>query len=87
MLADTNPRIAAERSSRTQPLTDREVTDLLKKVDTVIVARGPRVETIEGSRARLSDLTGPTGNYRAPMLVMGKKLLVGYNAAALESFL
>jgi hypothetical protein len=87
VLARTNISIATERSSRTQPLTDREVMDLLNKVDTVIVARGSRVETIEGSRARPSDLTGPTGNYRAPMLVMGKKLLVGYNAAALESLL
>lgn len=87
MLADTNTPIVVERSSRKQPLTDREVRALLKEVDTVIVARGSKVETLESSRARPSDLTGPTGNYRAPMLVMGKKLLVGFNAAALERLL
>ena len=59
----------------------------MKEVDTVIVARGSKVETIEGRRPKLSDLTGPTGKYRAPMLRKGKTLLVGFNAAALESLL
>ena len=87
MLAKTKTRVASERSSRSQPLTDSEVMALLKKVDTVIVARGSKIETIEGRAAQPSDLTGPTGNYRAPMLRKGKTLLVGFNAAALESLL
>ena len=35
----------------------------------------------------LDALKGPTGNYRAPMLLAKRKLIVGFNAEALDELL
>ena len=79
--------VRAERSSRKEPLSDREARDLLGKVSRVIVCKGKQANPIPAAKARPADLKGPTGNYRAPMLRKGKTLLVGFNAEALESLL
>jgi hypothetical protein len=76
--------VKVERSSRKEPMTEAEVRALLRKVDTVILARGARVARLPAREARPSDLKGPTGNYRAPMVLRGRTLVVGFNAEALE---
>lgn len=75
---------AEERSSRKDPLSDDDVRALLKRVKTVIVAKGKKVRTMKASEAGLDDFKGPTGNYRAPMVLAGTTLLVGFNAESLE---
>jgi arsenate reductase-like glutaredoxin family protein len=84
VLDERGSTIVSERNSRREPLTDAEARKLLKQVGRVIVARGRKVETLDAGRARVADLKGPTGNYRAPMLRRGKTLLVGFNAEALQ---
>jgi len=76
--------VAAERSSRKEPLSDKDARELLRKVARVVVCKGKKSTEIAASRAKLADLKGPTGNYRAPMLVAGKTLLVGFNREALD---
>jgi arsenate reductase-like glutaredoxin family protein len=80
-------RIVEERSARKEPLTDAEVRKLLGRVRSVTVARGKKVQTLDAGRVKPADLKGPTGNYRAPMVLRGKRLIVGYNADALEELL
>ncbi|MCP4664363.1 MAG: hypothetical protein GY856_53955 [bacterium] len=87
MLEETDWSVAEERSSRKDPFTDAEVRDLLRSVDTVVVAKGKRMATHPASETELDALKGPTGNYRAPMVRKGSTLLVGFHADALEELL
>ncbi|MEM7582341.1 MAG: hypothetical protein AAF560_03090 [Acidobacteriota bacterium] len=73
-----------ERNSRKQPLDDAGARELLSDVSTVIVVRGKKRREIAVSDVALDDLKGPTGNYRAPMVRSGDRLLVGFNVEALE---
>ena len=61
---------------------------LLSGVDTLIAAKGKKVETFDLKAARPSDdellarLMGPTGNLRAPTARVGRTLVVGFSEAA-----
>jgi arsenate reductase-like glutaredoxin family protein len=79
--------VREERSSRKEPLSDKEVRELLSRVGRVIVSKGKKSTVLPAGKAKPADLRGPTGNYRAPMIRKGKTLLVGFNAEALEDFL
>ena len=87
MLDKRQVRVAEERSARKEPLTNKEARALLKRVSEVIVARGTRFERRPASKTRTTDLKGPSGNYRAPMLIKGRTLLVGFNAEALSELI
>ncbi len=87
MLASRATKVAEERSSRKAPLTDREARGLLSEVDRVIVARGRSVRELAAAEASLADLKGPTGKYRAPMILRDRTLLVGWNQDGLERLL
>jgi hypothetical protein len=56
----------------------------LKEVDEVLIAKGKAVRTVRARAATLDDLRGPTGNFRAPMVRIGRRLLVGFHAETLE---
>jgi len=73
-----------ERSSRKEPFSDEDVKALLKGVREVRIARGRKVVVQPAKESSPDDLKGPTGNYRAPILQIGKTLLVGFNQDALE---
>ena len=87
MLDRTKARIAEERSSKSAPMKDADVKALLAVVDEVIVAKGKKAVTLAAKEATLDGLKGPTGNYRAPMLRVGRKLLVGFHPDTLEALL
>jgi arsenate reductase-like glutaredoxin family protein len=61
---------------------------LLKGIDTLVAAKGKKVETFDLTNARpddatlLSRLLGPTGNLRAPTARVGRTLVVGFSEAA-----
>ncbi len=76
-----------ERSSREDPLDNTDARALIDRVSRVRIARGRKVVELPAAEASLDDLKGPTGNYRAPMVVAGKTLLVGFNVEALEELL
>lgn len=83
MLQENAARVIRERSSRREPLTDPEARELVRNARRVIVARGRKVVEIDPDKVRLDDLKGPSGNYRAPMILTGRTLLVGFNLEAL----
>lgn len=83
MLEQTGSAIASERSTSRQPLDDADVRQLLAAADRVIIARGRSRRELAAANTELTDLKGPTGNYRAPMLVIGSTLIVGFSPAVL----
>ena len=85
MLAEKKVAVAEERSTKQAPLTDAEVRKLLAAVETVSIARGRSVEERPAKGVKPADLKGPTGNFRAPMVRRGKKLLVGFHPASLAA--
>lgn len=87
MLDRTKARIAEERSSKSAPMTDSDVKALLASVAQVVIAKGKKAVTLAAKEATLDGLKGPTGNYRAPMIRVGKKLLVGFHPDTLEALL
>ncbi len=87
MLDRTKARIAEERSSKSAPMTDADVKALLAAVDEVVVAKGKKVVTVAAKEATLDGPKGPTGNYRAPMVRVGKRLLVGFHPETREALL
>jgi hypothetical protein len=87
VLSKTRAKVTEERSSRKAPLADADVRALLAQVDEILVVRGRRIERIPSSRAKLADLKGPTGGYRAPILRRGRTLLVGFHAESLAALL
>lgn len=64
---------------------DSEALDLLDGKTTLHVAKGKKVTEVDLRKDRPEDdvltglMLGPTGNLRAPTLVVGKKVVVGYN--------
>ena len=84
MLDKTKPRIATTRLAKKDPLSEKDVRALLKEVDEIVVAKGKAARTVPALEAKLDDLRGPTGNFRAPMLRIGRRLLVGFHEETLR---
>jgi glutaredoxin len=55
--------------------------DLLASADRLIVAKGKKVVEVDlGDReAAVAAMLGPTGNLRAPTLVIGRTVVVGFH--------
>jgi len=87
VLERTKARITEERSSKSAPMRDADVKALLAAVDEVVVAKGKAARSLAAKDVALDDLKGPTGNYRAPMLRVGRKLLVGFHPDTLAALL
>ncbi len=68
-------------------MMDADVKALLASVQEVVIAKGKAVRALAAKDAVPDDLKGPTGNYRAPMLRVGRKLLVGFHPDTLEALL
>ena len=79
MLDATKARVAATRLAKKDPLSEKDVRGLLKEVDEVVIAKGKSARTVPARAATLDELRGPTGNFRAPMLRIGRRLLVGFH--------
>lgn len=87
MLENSKARVTEERSAKAAPLKDADVRALLAAVDEVVIAKGKRAVSRSAREVSLDDLRGPTGNYRAPMLRVGRRLLAGFHPEALADLL
>ena len=83
MLDATKARVATTRKAKSDPLSEKDVRGLLKEVDEVVIAKGKSARTVPTRDATLDDLRGPTGNFRAPMMRIGRRLLVGFHEESL----
>ena len=86
MFDERGTRVVEERNSRKEPFSDAEVRRLLEGAREVLVAKGRKVVAL-GTAAKPADLKGPSGNYRAPLVVKGKTVLAGFNEDALRELL
>lgn len=85
MLTEAGYEPEIERSSRKEPLTEREASALLEGVRRVVVFRGRKAVEITSGEATARDLKGPTGNFRAPLLRVDDTLIVGFNRDRLSA--
>jgi hypothetical protein len=84
VLDATKAHIVTTRLSKSDPLSAKDVRALLKEVDDVLVAKGKAARAVQARDATLDDLRGPTGNFRAPMVRIGRRLLVGFHEETLK---
>lgn len=84
MLDKSRSDVREERPSKSRPLSDADAKALLGTVDSVTLARGKSARTVPAREVSLDDLRGPTGNFRAPMLRVGRRLLVGWHEETLR---
>jgi len=63
---------------------------VLKKASKLVSAKGKKVVEVDLKKTDLSQdeilqlVLGPTGNLRAPTLLVGKKMIVGFNEEMYE---
>ena len=64
---------------------DSDALELVEGKSTLLVAKGKKVTKVDLRKDRPEDaalvgmMLGPPGNLRAPTLVVGKKVIVGFN--------
>ena len=83
MLDARKVNVKTTRKAKSEPLSERDARGLLKEVDEVVIAKGKSARTVPAREATLDDLRGPTGNFRAPMMRIGRRLLVGFHEESL----
>lgn len=83
-------RIIEEHDARKERFDEQAVWDLAKRFHSLVIAKGKtyiEIEPNEESRESiLKEVMGRSGNLRAPSLVIGDKLVVGYNEAMYKEF-
>lgn len=84
MLNATKAYIATTRLAKKDPLSEKDERALLKEVDEVVVATRKGTRAVSARDATLDELRGPTGNFRAPMVRIGRRLLVGFHDETLR---
>ena len=66
-----------------QKLGETDAEELASKATKIVVFKGKKVTEFSGSKnldiENIQSMLGPTGNLRAPTLVSGKTILVGFN--------
>ena len=69
--------------ARKQKIDADQAWDLLKKADSIAVAKGKKVQRFEAvadeKEAVLKNVMGPSGNLRAPTYRTGNDFVVGFN--------
>ena len=73
----------AETVPASRKLQRGDAEELLAKADRVAVAKGRKLSEFRGaditSESAATAMLGTTGNLRAPTMVVGRTLLVGFN--------
>lgn len=80
---EANSIAIEEKVSASKKLQAEDARNLLKKASGMTVAKGKKVSVFKGGRSAndeaVTAMLGSTGNLRAPTIVVGKTLLVGFN--------
>ncbi|HEV8059217.1 MAG TPA: ArsC family (seleno)protein [Gemmataceae bacterium] len=80
--------VADQADARKDRRDPKQALALAKQATKIIVAKGQKVVTFDMKRnppddtTLLAHLIGPTGNLRAPAILKGKTLLIGFNEDA-----
>ena len=77
--------------ARKEALAAEEAWDLLAGVREILIAKGKNYQAFDpqkdGREAILAQALGRTGNLRAPALLIGDRLLVGFSDGLYSQFL
>ena len=71
-------------------MPEKQALELTERATRIVVAKGKKVETFKSTpggfdkQALLTAIIGPSGNLRAPAILRGKTLFVGFNQEAYE---
>jgi len=82
-----------EETSAAKKLGAEKARELIKSASRIVVMKGKKVTTFDRKQDKPSEdemlaaMLGTTGNLRAPTVVRGKTVLVGFNAEIYEEFL
>ncbi len=76
--------VISTRQAKSDPMKEKDVKELVSSVSQVLVAKGKAIRVLAAASVTLDDLKGPTGNFRAPMVKIGRKLLVGFHDGTLR---
>ena len=80
---DAKPIEPKELVPASRKLGRSDAAEIAKKATRLIVAKGKKVDEFapggKAPKAAVDAMLGPTGNLRAPCLVAGKTVLVGFN--------
>jgi arsenate reductase-like glutaredoxin family protein len=80
---EANDIQVTEQVPASRKLQAQDAKSLLSKASKLIVAKGKKVSDFtagpDASADAVSAMLGPTGNLRAPTIVRGKTVLVGFN--------
>lgn len=83
-------KVTEEIDARKVRYGDSEALGLLEGKSTLLVAKGKKVTKVDLRKDRPEDsaltllMLGPTGNLRAPTLIVGKKVVIGFNQELYE---
>ncbi|MFT7462127.1 MAG: arsenate reductase-like glutaredoxin family protein [Pseudohongiellaceae bacterium] len=79
---------AKETVPASRKLGQSDAAAIAKKATLVVVAKGKKVSEFKpdgkASKEIVEAMLGPTGNLRAPTIVYGKTVLVGFNEEVYE---
>ena len=84
-LAEAEIETKTEINAKKETLKFEDAKELIAKANKLYVAKGKKITTIDLKKESPDDETlqklvlGPTGNLRAPTLVKGKNLIIGFN--------
>ena len=89
-MAANNIQIREEvRASK--KLTAIEAKKILKAADKLVVAKGKKLSefsvVVSVKKDAIEAMLGPTGNLRAPTLIIGKTVIVGFNKEIYQDLL
>ena len=80
---EANKIEVSEKIPASRKLQADDARALLAKATKMVVAKGKKVSEFKGGKGASDEavtaMLGSTGNLRAPTLVVGKSLLVGFN--------
>ncbi len=75
-----------EKIPASRKLQRADAVELLAGASTMTVAKGKKVNEFKGGKTAADEavdaMLGSTGNLRAPAIVVGKTLLIGFNEEA-----
>lgn len=81
---------AKERIPASRKLGEDRAREILGKASKLVVAKGKKLTEFNVAKSVDDDavaaMLGPTGNLRAPTLVVGKTVFVGFNEEAYAAF-
>lgn len=83
-------KVTEEIDARKVRYGDSDALGLVEGKSTLLVAKGKKVTKVDLRKDRPEDaalvgmMLGPTGNLRAPTLIVGKKVIVGFNEELYE---